>query len=42
MGKSACTVSKWCSNTNQPELDTLDKIANLLNVDKRELIVPSK
>ena len=42
MGKSACTVSKWCSNTNQPDLATLDKIATLLNVDRRELIVPSK
>ena len=42
MGKSTCTVSKWCSNTNQPDLATLDKIAALLNVDIRELIVPSK
>lgn len=42
MGKSTCTVSKWCSNTNQPDLATLDKIATLLNVDIRELIVPSK
>ena len=42
MGKSTCTVSKWCSNTIQPDLATLDKIATLLNVDIRELIVPSK
>lgn len=42
MGKSTCTVSKWCSNTNQPDLATLDKIASLLNVDIRELIAPSK
>ena len=42
MGKSTCTVSKWCSNTNQTDLATLDKIATLLNVDRRELIVPSK
>ena len=42
LGKSTCTVSKWCSNTNQPDLATLDKIAALLNVDIRELIVPSK
>ena len=27
MGKSTCTVSKWCSNTSQPDLATLDKIA---------------
>ena len=42
MGKSACTVSKWCSNSSQPDLATLDKIATLLDVDRRELIVPSK
>ena len=39
LGKSTCTVSKWCSNTIQPDLATLDKIATLLNVDRRELIV---
>ena len=37
LGKSTCTVSKWCSNTIQPDLATLDKIATLLNVDVREL-----
>lgn len=42
LGKSACTVSKWCSNSIQPDLATLDKIATLLDVDRRELIVPSK
>ena len=42
LGKSTCTVSKWCSNTIQPDLATLYKIATLLNVDIRELIMPSK
>ena len=42
LGKSTCTVSKWCSNTIQPDLVTLNKIATLLNVDIRELIPPSK
>ena len=42
MGKSACTVSKWCSNSIQPDLATLNKIADLLNVDVRDLITPSK
>ncbi len=42
LGKSSCTVSKWCSNTVQPDLQTLDKIAKLLNIDTRELIAPSK
>lgn len=25
--KSTCTVSKWCSNSTQPDLHTLDQIA---------------
>ena len=42
LGKSTCTVSKWCSNSIQPDLATLNKIAQLLNVDVRDLITPSK
>lgn len=41
LGKSTCTVSKWCSNTTQPDLQTLTKIAQLLNVDTRDLLTPS-
>ena len=38
LGKSTCTVSKWCSNSIQPDLITLDKIAKILNVDVRSLL----
>ncbi len=38
LGKSTCTVSKWCQNTIQPDLKTLDKIAKLLNVDVKYLL----
>lgn len=41
LGKSSCTVSKWCSNAAQPDLQTLEQIAQLLEVDKRELLTPS-
>lgn len=41
LGKSTCTVSKWCSNTTQPDLETLNRIALLLEVDRRELLMPS-
>ena len=30
LGKEYSTVSKWCTNTNQPDLITLSKIAHLL------------
>lgn len=39
--KSTCTVSKWCTNTAQPDLYTLNQIANILNVDKRDLLTAS-
>ena len=38
IGKSSCTVSKWCSNASQPDLNTLVKIANVLEVDAKTLI----
>lgn len=42
LGKDPSTVSLWCSNKIQPSLETLDKIANLLGVDRRKLINKSK
>lgn len=38
LGKSTCTISKWCNNVSQPDLQTLAKIAELLNVEKRALL----
>lgn len=38
LGKNVTTVSKWCTNTSQPDLQTLDKIAELLGCEKKELI----
>ena len=39
LGKSSSTESKWCSNTVQPDLKTLNDIADLLKIDVKELIV---
>lgn len=30
LGKDPVTVSKWCTNTTQPDLQTLAKISELL------------
>jgi len=38
MGKDQATVSKWCTNSSQPDLPTLTKIADILNVDIKELL----
>ncbi len=37
LGKSTCTVSKWCKNSVQPDLNTLNEIANKLHVDIKDL-----
>ena len=39
LGKDPVTVSKWCTNTTQPDLQTLAKISELLKVNIRELLV---
>ena len=38
LGKDPATVSKWCTNNCQPTLETLMKIAKLLEVEIAELI----
>lgn len=39
---SPTTVSKWCTNSSQPDLYTLKAIANLLEVDIRMLLNPTE
>ena len=38
LGKNEATVSRWCSNTAQPSLEMLVKIASILKVNPRSLI----
>lgn len=40
LGVSVTTTSRWCSNSAQPDLQTLSKIAQLLKVDTRDLLTP--
>lgn len=42
IGKDKSTVSRWCTNDMQPTIETFYEIARLLDVDVRELFVPSK
>lgn len=42
LGKSTATVSKWCQNSVQPDLQTLDKISRLLDVDIKDLLVSNR
>ena len=38
LGKDSATVSKWCTNTSQPSLETLLEIARLLDINYTELV----
>lgn len=42
LGKNKSTVSKWCTNDQQPTLETLFDVAAILKVDVRELLVSTK
>ena len=37
LGCAPTTVSKWCTNSSQPSLESIEKIANLLDIDYTEL-----
>ena len=40
--KDTSTVSKWCTNSSQPDIQTFLQIAEALEVDIRELLVGSQ
>ena len=42
LNKNEATVSRWCTNESQPSLATLIKISEVLNVDVRDLLMPTK
>ena len=42
IGKSYVIVTNYCNNKKQPSIEVLKNIANVLDVDIRELLVPSK
>lgn len=42
LGKDPVTVSKWCTNSSQPDLYTLHKISEVLNIDMKILIADVK
>ncbi|MBU3837915.1 MAG: helix-turn-helix domain-containing protein [Candidatus Phocaeicola faecigallinarum] len=38
LGRNEATVSRWCSNTSQPSLEILMKVAAILGVSAKDLI----
>lgn len=41
LGKSDVTISRWTSNNSQPSIETLYAIAEILNMDARDLLIPT-
>ena len=39
--KNEATISRWCTNEMQPSLETLVEVAKALNVDVRDLLLPT-
>lgn len=42
IGKDPATISKWCTNSSQPDLATLTRVAEILDIDVRTLINKTK
>lgn len=42
LSKDPATISKWCTNSSQPDLYTLKKTAKLLEVDIKDLLWSTK
>ena len=40
LGKDPATISKWCTNSSQPSVETLMEIAKYLGVEVHELLQP--
>lgn len=42
LDKDPATISRWCSNSTQPSVETFAEIAKLLNIDMKDLFNSSK
>jgi putative transcriptional regulator len=42
IGKSYVVVTNYCNNNKQPSLGILREIAKVLDIDVRELLLPTK
>ena len=40
LGKDPATISKWCTNSSQPSVETLMQIAKCLDVEVHDLLHP--
>lgn len=40
--KTESTISRWCTNEKQPTIETFIEIANILDVDVKDLFISTK
>mgnify|MGYP002675579660 FL=1 len=39
LGKDKTTISKWCTNSSQPDVECLIKISKLFNVELSDILI---
>lgn len=39
LGKDKTTISKWCTNSSQPDVECLIKISKLLNAELSDILI---
>lgn len=42
LGKDPATISRWCNNHAQPSVETFTRIAELLEIDIKDLFNPTR
>lgn len=42
LNKNEVTISRWCTNEVQPSIETLIRIAEILDINVQVLIAPTK
>lgn len=42
LGKTEHTISRWCHNKSQPSVAQLNEIAQVLDVDVKDLLISNK
>lgn len=42
LNKDVATISRWCTNSVQPSIETLNRVAKLLDINVQELLTKTK
>jgi putative transcriptional regulator len=42
LNRNETTISRWCTNEMQPSIEAFYEIAEILNIDVRDLLTPTE